>query len=143
MKKVIPFIIVLFLIFISSKSFSQVGINTTNPLSTLDINGNVSVKTFILVGSATPTIINDGFYLSLNPQATDQEFVLPSPISLPGRMYILRNISDTNTAKLTTPAGLLFGKGKTTGGLASIYLYDDNNRTITVISDGLNWTYIY
>ncbi|MBK8600123.1 MAG: hypothetical protein IPN80_05770 [Flavobacterium sp.] len=143
MKKVIPCIIVLSLIFISSKSFSQVGINTTNPLSTLDINGNVSVKTFIMIGSATPTTISDGFYLSLNPQATNQEFILPSPISFPGRMYILRNISDTNTAKLTTPAGLLFGKGKTTGGATSIYMYDDNNRTITVISDGLNWTYIY
>ena len=143
MKKVIPCIIVLSLFFISSKGFSQVGINTTNPLSTIDINGNLSVKTFIMIGSATPTTINDGFYLSLNPQAADQEFILPSPIFFPGRMYILRNISDTNTAKLTTPVGLLFGKGKTTGGATSIYMYDDNNRTITVISDGLNWTYIY
>ncbi len=143
MKKVLPFLIVLSVIFSSNYGFSQVGINTTNPLSTLDINGNVSVKTFILVGSGSPTAISDGFYLSLNPQATDQEFVLPSPIAFPGRMYILRNINDTNTAKLTTPAGLLFGKGKTTAGATSIYMYDDNNRTITVISDGLNWTYIY
>ena len=96
-----------------------------------------------MIGSATPTTISDGFYLSLNPQAADQEFILPSPIFFPGRMYILRNISDTNTAKLTTPVGLLFGKGKTTGGATSIYMYDDNNRMITVISDGLNWTYIY
>ena len=143
MKKVIPCIIVLSLFFISSKGFSQVGINTTNPLSTIDINGNLSVKTFIMIGSATPTTISDGFYLSLNPQAADQEFILPSPIFFPGRMYILRNISDINTAKLTTPVGLLFGKGKTTGGSTSIYMYDDNNRTITVISDGLNWTYLY
>jgi hypothetical protein len=143
MKKMYPFFFVISLIFISNESFSQVGINTTNPLSTLDINGNVSVKTFILVGSASPTAIGDGFYLSLNPQAADQEFILPSPIAFPGRMYILRNINDTNTAKLTTPAGLLFGKGKTSGGATSIYMYDDTNRTITVISDGLNWTYIY
>lgn len=135
------FVLVAFLVY--ERNFSQVGVNTTTPLSMLDVNGNVSFKTFILVGSASPTPISDGFYLSLNPQNTDEEFVLPSPIAFPGRMYIIRNISDTKTAKLTTPAGLLFGKGRTTGGTTSIYMYDDNNRTITVISDGLNWTYIY
>ena len=143
MKKLLSAVFVLITFFVYEKSSSQVGVNTTTPLSTIDINGNISLKTFILVGNASPTPISDGFYLSLNPQATDQEFVLPSPIAYPGRMYILRNISDTNTAKLTTPAGLLFGKGRTTGGATSIYMYDDNNRTIAVISDGLNWTYIY
>lgn len=142
MKKLISSVFVLLILLAWENSNCQVGINTTNPLSSLDVNGNVSLKTFILVGSSSPTQINDGFYLSLNPQQTDQEFVLPSPIAFPGRMYILRNISDFNTAKLTTPAGLLFGKGRTTGGATSIYMYDDNNRTVTVISDGLNWTYI-
>lgn len=143
MNKALSLVFVFLSFCVFEKDYAQVGINTTNPLSTLDVNGNVSFKTFILVGSASPTPISDGFYLSLNPQQTDQEFVLPSPLAVPGRMYILRNISDTKTAKLTTPAGLLFGKGRTTGGATSIYMYDDNNRTITVISDGLNWTYIY
>ena len=40
-------------------AFSQVGINTTSPLSTLDINGNLSVKVINLAGSGTPTTIND------------------------------------------------------------------------------------
>jgi hypothetical protein len=79
---------------------AQVGINTTQPLSTLDINGNLSVKTITLVGSGSATNINDGVYISVNPQATDQEFRLPSAVSFPGRVYIIRNINNTTTATI-------------------------------------------
>ena len=123
-------------------AFSQVGINTTSPLSTLDINGNLSVKVINLAGSGTPTTINDGVYISINPQGQDQEFTLPNPTLVPGRIYFIRNINNTFTAKLTTVSGLLFPKNTTTG-TSQIYMYDDNSRTITVISDGTNWTYIY
>ena len=123
-------------------AFSQVGINTTSPLSTLDINGNLSVKVINLAGSGTPTTINDGVYISINPQGQDQEFILPNPTLVPGRIYFIRNINNTFTAKLTTVSGLLFPKNTTTG-TSQIYMYDNNSRTITVISDGTNWTYIY
>lgn len=121
--------------------FAQVGINTENPLSMLDINGNMSVKVLTLTGSGSATLISDGVYISINPQATDQEFQLPNPMTYPGRMYIIRNIHNTNTAKLTTAAGLLFPKNSTTGSV-EIYMYEGNLRTVTVISDGSNWTYI-
>jgi hypothetical protein len=120
--------------------FSQVGINTTTPLSTLDINGNLSVKVLTLTGTSSTTFISDGVYLSLNPQATDQEFQLPSPITYPGRIYYLRNINNTNTAKLTTAAGNFFFKPLTTGGVSTIYMYDNHYRTLMVVSDGVNWT---
>ena len=119
-------------IFACIYTFSQVGINTTSPLSTLDINGNLSVKVINLAGSGTPTTINDGVYISINPQGQDQEFILPNPTLVPGRIYFIRNINNTFTAKLTT-----------TTGTSQIYMYDGNSRTITVISDGTNWTYIY
>jgi hypothetical protein len=119
---------------------AQVGINTILPLSTLDINGNLSVKVVNLNGSATPTQINDGIYISLNPLATDQIFNLPNPTAYPGRTYVLRNVNNTFTAALTTSAGLLFPKGSTTGS-ATIYMYENNNRTLFVMSDGFNWTY--
>lgn len=120
--------------------FAQVGINTTNPLSTLDINGNLSVKTVTLVGSAAATLINDGVYISLNPIATDQEFRLPSPIDFPGRIYMLRNINNSITAKLTTVAGNFFFKGFTSGGVNAIFMYDNHYRTLLIVSDGSNWT---
>lgn len=121
--------------------FAQVGINTTNPLSMLDINGNMSVKVLTLTGSGSATLISDGVYVSINPQATDQEFQLPNPVTYPGRMYIIRNINNTITAKLTTAGGLLFPKNSTTGS-PEIYMYEGNLRTVTVVSDGSNWTYI-
>ncbi len=119
---------------------AQVGINTSNPLSTLDINGNLSVKTITLVGSGSATDINDGVYISVNPQATDQEFRLPSAVTYPGRVYIIRNINNTTTAMLTSAAGLLFPKGSTTGS-TEVYMYEGNRRSVIVISDGSNWTY--
>jgi len=119
---------------------AQVGINTSNPLSTLDINGNLSVKTITLVGSGSATDISDGVYISVNPQATDQEFRLPSAVAFPGRVYIIRNINNTTTAMLTSAAGLLFPKGSTTGS-SQIYMYEGNRRSVIVISDGSNWTY--
>jgi len=120
--------------------YAQVGINTTAPLSTLDINGNLSVKTVTLVGSSSATNISDGVYISVNPQATDQEFKLPSPVDYPGRIYYIRNISDNYTAKLTTAAANMFFKNLTTGGVSALYMYNNHYRTIMVISDGLNWT---
>jgi hypothetical protein len=121
--------------------FAQVGINTTNPLSMLDVNGNMSVKVLTLTGSGSATLISDGVYISINPQATNQEFQLPNPVTYPGRMYIIRNINNTNTAKLTTASGLLFPKNSTTGS-TEIYMYEGYLRTVTVFSDGSNWTYI-
>ncbi|WP_396194627.1 hypothetical protein [Flavobacterium sp.] len=119
---------------------AQVGINTTTPLSTLDINGNLSVKNVTLTGSSSATLISDGVYISVAPQATDQEFRLPSPVSFPGRIYIIRNIQNSITAKLTTTVGLLFPKGSTTGS-TEIFMYEGSKRSIIAISDGLNWTY--
>jgi len=126
--------------------FSQVGINTTTPLSTLDINGNLSVKVVNLNGNGSGTsgaavLISDGIYISINPAATDDKFQLPNPVSFPGRTYIIRNINNTTTAQLTTVTGLLFPKNSTVGS-SNVYMYEGNLRTVTVFSDGANWTYI-
>ncbi len=120
--------------------FSQVGINTTAPLSTLDINGNLSVKVITLTGSGSATLISDGVYISVNPQATNQEFQLPSASSYPGRIYIIRNINNTYTAMLTSAGGLLFPKTSTTGS-SQVYMYENSSRSVIVASDGSNWTY--
>lgn len=146
MKK-IYFIIAIFFINISN---GQVGINTVLPLSTLDINGNLSVKTVSLVGSSSVTLINNGVYISVNPTAIDQEFKLPNPISFPGRVYFIRNIS-SSTAKITMEGtGVKFYFANSYANSSNqLYMYDSQNsndhangnglRSCIVLSDGANW----
>ncbi len=131
---------------VSHTGFSQVGINTTTPMSTLDINGNLSVKTVTLSGNGTggggtAVLIDDGVYISVSPTSGDDKFQLPNPTLFPGRIYVIRNIQNTITAQLTTTVGLLFPKNSTTGS-SNLYMYEGNLRTVIVISDGVNWTYI-
>ena len=138
-KKVLVFVFSVFCGF----SFAQIGINTVLPLSTLDINGNLSVKVINLTGSVSPTPISDGVYISVTPTANDQQFRLPSPIAFPGRMYIIRNVANTNTAVLITPAGQFFYKnttGQTNGTNDFVYMNESTTRSAILISDGANWT---
>lgn len=139
---------------------SQVGIGTTSPKSTLDINGNLSLKVVSLNGgpSGSATSIDDGVYISLTPTAFNVEFILPDATTVLGRIYILRNISDaenaviyTNGANATAGAGVEFFRGdgrNSQGPLGSVIMTPDlaNNggditKTLIFISDGANWTY--
>lgn len=135
----------------SAEIAAQVGINTTAPLSTLDINGNLSVKTIgipVPLNGGTPfnaTPINDGVYISLTPTVGATEFLLPDPVAVPGRIYILRNISDTVTATLYISAPRkFFSKGSNTGSTDYGPIFMPPNaagKTMIVVSDGANWTY--
>ena len=147
---------VLFLIF-TTFLYAQVGINTTTPLSTLDINGNLNVKEIGISntnvagsgplmggpgGSATQ--INDGVYISLTPTSGNQEFILPNAVNVPGRIYVLRNISNSITAQIYTFGGNFFAKDSNTATTAPLNMPANAAlKTVIVISDGLNWTYIF
>lgn len=150
------FIVSLFITF--QKGFTQVGINTTSPLSTLDINGNLNVKEIGLAnvnvagsgllnggvpGSATPII--DGVYISLSPTAVGlDEFIIPDAVSVPGRIYILRNISNAINAKLYSFGGMFFAKDSNASTAAPLILPPNTLlKTIIIVSDGINWTYIF
>ncbi|MCF6131576.1 hypothetical protein [Flavobacterium wongokense] len=110
-----------------NSGLAQVGINTTTPLSTLDINGNLTIKEIGIVnanvaGSATfnggpsgsATQINDGVYISLTPTAGSDEFILPNAVNVPGRIYVLRNISNSVNAKIYTFGGAFYAKDSNT-----------------------------
>lgn len=134
----------------SNAQVDGVGINTTNPMSTLDINGNLSLKVVDYSGgpggSATP--ISDGIYLNLTPTAGNVEFLLPDATMLPGRIYILRNISDTVTAQIYSSGGGFFSGNSRVATGAPLNMDPDapgtgssNTKTLIFISDGSNWTY--
>jgi len=131
---------------------AQVGVGTTTPMSTLDINGNLSIKHVTLAGAAIPTLIDDGVYISVNPLANDQEFQLPEAGEFPGRVYIIRNIQDTINADIVLhpddiTAGVLFFAGDSSTGFAGPVNMDSGlggghrTKTLIFISDGSNWTY--
>lgn len=132
-------------------SNAQVGINTTSPLSTLDINGNLSVKHIKIIGNgndSTIETINNGVYISIDPQINDERFDIPDPTTVPGRVYFIRNVHNTNTARLHTSGGQFFKARVTMGGSSDLYLYESsvdptNQRTVWLISDGLNWTVMH
>jgi len=129
---------------------AQVGINTTAPLSTLDINGNLSLKT---IGIPTPfnggppgnaTQINDGVYISLTPLSGNQEFIVPNAAAVPGRIYIFRNISTSLDAKIYSFGGGFYAKDGLAATAAPLSLPSTGLlKTIIIISDGQNWTYIF
>lgn len=149
MLKITKFFSILALVLFSLNCNSQVigvGINTNDPKSTLDINGNLSLKVLLLNGgpggSATP--INDGVYLSLNPTSGNREFILPNAANVSGRIYILRNISGSETAQIYSFGGNFYSKD--TSGVTATPLNMPPNailKTVIVVSDGANWTYIF
>jgi hypothetical protein len=126
-------------------------------MSTLDINGNLTIKEIGIVsanvsGSVTfsggpagsATQINDGVYVSLTPTAGNDEFILPNAVNVPGRIYILRNISNSVTAKIYTFGGAFYAKDSNTATGAPLNMPSNAAlKTIVVISDGANWTYIF
>src|SRR5688572_14736613 len=92
----------------SSVAFSQagnVGINTVNPGSTIDINGSVAAK-YNAVTSTSYNVSATDFHVSYNGTA-DASFNLPAAISgngnFKGRLYTIKN--NTNFTITVNPAG--------------------------------------
>ncbi len=136
----------LFSLMLPALIFAQVGINTTDPQSTLDINGTLSVKhTKLEPTDATLQDIDDGVYFSIDPFSSGQQFRLPDATAYPGRIYILRNIDNSNDASIITlGTGVEFFAGNnSTTGTTSVTLSGSNitTKTLIFISDGENWTY--
>lgn len=129
-------------------SFAQVGIGTTTPQSTLDINGNLSLKVVNYNGNnGGGTVIIDGIYINLEPSAGNLEFLLPDAAAFPGRIYIMRNISDSFDANINSSGGNFFA-GNSNGATAAPITMNhvggggtSTTKTLIFISDGINWTY--
>jgi hypothetical protein len=147
----------------ASFGFAQVGINTTTPLSTLDINGNLSVKEIGIVNALVPGSaifiggaplsarpINDGVYISLTPVAVSgsngPEFLLPNAINVPGRIYIIRNITPYGAypalnAQIFSGGGAMFPKNSNAAISPVIMETSGFRKTLIFVSDGVNWTF--
>ena len=85
--------------------------------------------------------MNQKSYVGVLPaNGTNNYYQLPSPLTYPGRTYIIRNNSSVDQANITTTAGLLF-PGNSNVGVATFTLNPTTSpKTIIAISDGSNWT---
>jgi len=124
---------------------TKVGIGTTTPQSTLHVDGSLSIGISMSIAGGTVvspvSLLNYKTYLGLSPaDNTNNNYQLPSPVTYPGRLYIIRNNSSSFNAVLSTAAGQLFA-GSSSGGGATYTLNPTTSvKTVMAVSDGTNWT---
>lgn len=115
-----------FLLLLSINISAQVGIGTTNPESTLDINGSISANITSTSGNLTLDDTHHTIILSGNHNIT-----LPAANSCNGRVYIIKNPT-SNTPTVSSYNDLT--------GTATTSI--NSETTIWLQSDGTNWQQI-
>jgi trimeric autotransporter adhesin len=113
---------------ISMKSFAQVGIGTTSPVSTLDVRGSASFNTRSITGTAT---LNSTDHTIIYSGTATGTLTLPSASTCSGREIWIKNSS---TYAVTVAATLLQTiDGNSTWSIPSQY------ETVLFMSNGTNW----
>ena len=128
------YLICIFFLLIHSHSVAQVGIATTTPLSTFEVNGSngqtITTTTSDLNLDATHSII------ICNNGAVVRTITLPNSVGVKGRIYsIKRNESSTENIIITTTASQLIDDKLN-------FVLFQSTETVSVISDGINWKVI-
>lgn len=122
---------VFFLLYISYSSVAQVGIATTTPLSTFEVNGSfgqtITTVSTDLTLDATHNII------ICNNGAVSKTITLPTALGIKGRIYTIKR-SDSSTATITITTTAL----QSIDGALNMSLTQPKE-SISIISDGSNW----
>jgi len=107
-----------------------VGVGTTTPNSTLDVQGSLAAK--VTVSSATSNTLGSEYNFIYTGTSTATA-TLPDASSIAGRMYSIKNAS-TNSSTLTINTT----SSQTIDGVTS-YSLSTQYQTISVVSNGTNW----
>lgn len=108
---------------------AQVGINTTDPKSSLEIQGSLGIK----VNTITAATTLDDSYNVVLCNTGSYTVTLPAASTCSGRVYKLKNIDPTSDPITIDGNGADLIEGNAT---YSLYPYKN---TITIISDGTQW----
>jgi hypothetical protein len=125
----------------------NVGIDIGTPNSTLQVNGSLAIG--VLEGLAGDAIGKPlagiaAAYIGLSPDGTDNRFLLPDPVSCYGRVYYLRNTSDTAAAVLLidSPTALFADVPPGTDPAQYELPATGSGKLVTAIATGGGWVII-
>jgi len=125
-------LVVLFaFIAINATVYSQVGIGTTQPNSTLEVNGSIATKVTVVNSDVT---LNETHSVVLGNKNNPISITLPSAQSISGRTYVIKNINNGPITISTTSGQTI--DGELTRVLNSKY------DLLKVVSNGNDWNVI-
>ena len=131
-KITVPFLF--FILFITYSTIAQVGIATTTPLSTFEVNGSfgqtITTVSTDLTLDATHSII------VCNNGVISKTITLPTAVGIKGRIYTIKK-SDTSTAPIT----IATTTSQSIDGELNMVL-TQAKEFVSLISDGANWKII-
>ncbi|HZF63800.1 MAG TPA: tail fiber domain-containing protein [Chitinophagaceae bacterium] len=127
MKKPLLLIAIAFLALLSQ---AQIGIGTTTPQSTLDVQGSFAGRLRTFTANHTADITDFHLFFTGTSAAT---VTLPTAVGINGRMYFIKNAS-TNNSQLTVATT----SSQTIDGSTS-HVLTTQYQTLIVASNGLNW----
>lgn len=113
-------------------AYTQIGIGTTTPNSTLDIRGSLALNYRSFSTSTTVTSTDNTLIYTGSTAAT---VTLPDATTCPGRTYSIKNASTTNPLPVLTIAT----SASQTIDAGTTWLLNDAKEMILVISNGSNW----
>jgi hypothetical protein len=121
----------------------NVGVGTTDPSSTLHVDGTLAVGVVRNVpGSTTgtPLATYPAGYLGLTPIGANNQYLLPPASDVPGRQYHVRNNSPSVAATLLTSGGGGFYDSGASSRISSFSMgASGTSKAITLVSDGIDW----
>ncbi|MFD2720734.1 beta strand repeat-containing protein [Hymenobacter monticola] len=140
-----------------SNNAVSVGIGTSAPNSSLQVNGTfaVGVQTGyggggspgigangLDQGPSSQTAIGGSYYGLAPSSASNQHYLLPGAGSCTGRIYYLRNTSGSTVARLSSNSPIIDGTNTVSAGNTFDMNTTGSSKVVTAISDGTNWVII-
>lgn len=123
---------VLLLCVYASVSNAQIGVGTTSPTSTLDVRGSLALNYRSFTSSTTAASTDQTLLFTGTTAST---ITLPDATTCAGRLYTIKNASNTTPLPAVTVATT---SSQTIDGSSS-WLLSNSKSVITVVSDGSNW----
>jgi Head domain of trimeric autotransporter adhesin len=129
---------------------NNMGIATTNPTSTLLVNGSIAGRvvqniTSSIANPSTGVSISNLYYASLIPLVDFAAYLLPDAATCSGRTMIIRNDAVTNRSVIQTQGAALFYDSKANLPTTTVTMQPTAGgpypKMIQLISDGTNWVY--